>query len=386
MPVYKDKKTGKWYYEFTYKTITGENKRRKKRGFDLKSEAKEAEALEKIRLKDAPPSSLTFGQLYQLYLEAKIPEWIPGTEQKTRDHIELHVLPTFKDIRIDKITTKRIENWKIDMYNKTYDTPAGPKKYKSSTLNSIRRDFSSIFNYAINHQIVSFNPVRAVTGFKDPMSEGVDIEKQVWSPEEFNQFISVVDNEKWHVFFTFLWVTGVRIGEAQGVMFRDIDFENSTVRISKSIDTKQKGKLYAINPTKTKKTRVLELPSAFVAMLKPYYDKWSNADEWNPERFLFGFEKPLPNTTIDRARESYIKLAGVKRISSHCFRHSHATYLLSNGVDIKSVSERLGHKDVEETLNTYVHVLPSNRSKILTLVNESIKNYANFTPQTKEPA
>lgn len=386
MPVYKDKKTGKWYYEFTYKTITGENKRRKKRGFDLKSDAKEAEALEKIKLKDAPPSSLTFGQLYQLYLEAKTPEWLAGTERKLRDHIELHVLPVFKDIRLDKITTKQIENWKIDMYKKTHHAPDGPKKYKASTLNSIRRDFSTIFNYAINHKIISFNAVRAVTGFKNPMSEDVDMEKQVWSPEEFQQFISVVDDEKWHIFFTFLWVTGVRIGEAQGVMFRDIDFESNTVRISKSIDTKQKGKPYVINPTKTKKTRVLELPGEFIAMLKPYYDKWAQMDTWNPDRFLFGFEKPLPNTTIDKTRESYIKLAGVKRISSHCFRHSHATYLLSNGVDIKSVSERLGHKDVEETLNTYVHVLPNNRDKILNLVDKTLKNCANFTPVTKEPA
>lgn len=78
MPVYKDKKTGKWYYEFTYKTITGENKRRKKRGFDLKSDAKEAEALEKIKLKDAPPSSLTFGQLYQLYLGGKDAGMVTG--------------------------------------------------------------------------------------------------------------------------------------------------------------------------------------------------------------------------------------------------------------------------------------------------------------------
>ena len=121
-------------------------------------------------------------------------------------------------------------------------------------------------------------------------------------------------------------------------------------------------------------------------MLKPYYDKWAQMDTWNPDRFLFGFEKPLPNTTIDKTRESYIKLAGVKRISSHCFRHSHATYLLSNGVDIKSVSERLGHKDVEETLNTYVHVLPNNRDKILNLVDKTLKNYANSTPQKIKPA
>ena len=383
MPVYKDKKTNKWYYEFSYKTISGEMRRRKKRGFSLKSEAKEAEALEKIKLKNAPTSALTFGQLYNLYLEAKTPEWLPGTERKFKNSIETHVLPYFKDIRIDKITTKDVENWKTALYNKT--TPTGGY-YKAITLNRIRRDFSSLFNYAINHQYIAFNPVRAVKAFKDPMGEERTLEKQIWTPEEFNRFIAVVDDEMWRVFFTFLWSTGVRIGEAQGVMFKDIDLNEKTVSINKSIDTKQKGKTYVINPPKTKKSRVLELPDSFLNMLKPYYENASKLAEWHEDRFLFGFFKPLPNSTIDKARNKYIDLSGVKRISSHCFRHSHASYLLSNGIDIKSVSERLGHKDVQETLNTYVHVLPSNKSKILNLLDESLKIYANSTPGKAKPA
>lgn len=370
MPVYKDKNSNKWYYEFTYKTASGETRRRKKRGFALKADAKEAEALEKIKLKDAPPSSMTFGQLYALYMEAKKPEWLPGTERIITTSIDLHVLPFFKDICIDKISTKDIEDWKIKLYNKK--TKNG-EKYNATTLNRVRKYFSAIFNYAINHRYVTFNPVKAVTGFKDPMGGDNDMEKQVWTPEEFKKFISVVDDETWKLFFTFLWVTGVRIGEAQGVMFQDIDFENHAVTISKSVDTKQKGKLYVINPTKTKKTRVIELPNEFMIMLRPYFDTMKHRDGWSKDKFLFGYERPLPNTTIDKARNKYINQAGVKRISSHCFRHSHATYLLSNGIDIKSVSERLGHKDVEETLNTYVHVLPSNKSKILSLVDKSLK-------------
>jgi len=54
------------------------------------------------------------------------------------------------------------------------------------------------------------------------------------------------------------------------------------------------------------------------------------------------------------------------------FRHSHASLLLSNGVDVKSVSERLGHKDVAETLNTYAHALPNNREKIIEIIKQTI--------------
>ena len=369
MAVYKDTKTNKWYYEFAYKTITGESKRRKKRGFAKKAEAKEAETLEKARLKDTPPSAMTFGQLYQLYLDAKTPEWLPGTERKLRSHIEQHVLLMFGKMKLEEITIKTAEKWKTEMYNK--ETPRGGK-YKVETLNGIRRDFCAVINYAINHQIMTFNPIRAVGGFKDPTEGESAKEKPVWSPEEFAQFIEMVDNEMWRLFFTFLWVTGVRIGEAQGVTFADINFTENTVKICKSIDTKQKGKKYVINPTKTKRTRILEVPEKFLTELRPYYDRQKNICDWAPERFLFGFDKPLPNSTIDHARNKYIDESGVKYISSHCFRHSHATYLLSSGVDIKSVSERLGHKDVEETLNTYAHVLPNNRERILELLSKTL--------------
>lgn len=386
MPVYKDKKSGKWYYEFSYQTITGETRRRKKRGFELKKDAKDAEALEKIKLKDAPPSSMTFGQLYEIYLEAKHHEWLPGSEKKVREHIDLHVLPVFRDMRIDEITTKQIEDWKLKMYRKERKTSKGTQQYSLAMLSNIRSDFSAIYNYAINHQMVTFNPVRAVSGFKDPNTMEESIEKQVWTPEEFSQFIGFADSEIWYIFFTFLWVTGVRIGEAQGIMYRDINFNKNTVTICKSIDTKQKGKPYVINPTKTKKPRNIELPDDFMKLLRPYFERGTKIDGWTADKFLFGFDRPLPNSTIDRARNKYIELAGVKKISSHGFRHSHATYLLANGIDIKSVSQRLGHKDVHETLNTYVHVLPVNKSRILGLVSESLKKCANFTPQAKETA
>lgn len=370
MPVYKDKKTNKWYYEFNYKTTTGATKRRKKRGFELKSEAKEAEALEKIRLNEDSPSFLTMEQLSKLYIEAKHQEWLPGSEREFMIKLNSHILPTFKNLHIDKITAKDIENWKNEMYNKTM--PSG-KKYSISTLNGTRGHLSALFNYAIKHQYISYNPVHSVPAFKDPNQIDEVREKSVWSPDEFKTFISVIDNEKWKVFFTFLWSTGVRIGEAQGVMFKDVDFDNGRVKIYKSIDTKQKGKPYVINPTKTKRSREIELPQKLTEMLRSYCDKYRKKSDYDEEKFLFGYNKPLPNTTINKARTKYIDLSGVKNISLHCFRHSHATLLLSYGIDIKSVADRLGHKDVKETLNTYAHVLKSNKDKILNIISSTLK-------------
>jgi integrase len=368
MSVRQDKKTKKWYYEFYYKTTTGETKRRKQRGFDLKKEAAEAEAYEKVKLNETPPAKMPFRDLYKMYTEAKTPEWLPGTKNKFETAIKLHILPYFGNFELDKITPRDIENWKILMYNKK--TKEGTP-YSAESLNRFRGNLAALMNYAQNRQFIAFNPIKAVPSFKNP-AKMETTEKQVWDETEFKTFISAVDNEQWKLFFTFLWCTGTRIGEAQGVMFKDINLTEKSVTISKSIDTQQKGKLYVINPTKTKKPRTIELPETYIEILNPHIEKQKKLPKFKETNFLFGYTRPLPKTTIDKARTDYIKQSGVKYISSHCFRHSHATYLLSNGVDVKSVSERLGHKDVAETLNTYAHVLPNSRDKIIKLLNPTI--------------
>ena len=91
--------------------------------------------------------------------------------------------------------------------------------------------------------------------------------------------------------------------------------------------------------------------------------------------FIF---KNISSHAKSRPVRTALNIRERKYISSHCFRHSHASYLLSSGIDIKSVSERLGHKDVEETQNTYVHVLPSNKSEILNLLDVSLKKLRQF--------
>jgi integrase len=202
-----------------------------------------------------------------MYLEAKEKEWTEGTRRKFTGDIGLYCLGFFGNLTIEQITANEIENWKTSLYNKEKD---GGGKYKAITLNGIRRDLSALFNYAINRRYIFFNPVRAVSPFKDP-SQQTTPEKEIWTPEEFQQFISVVNNVMWNIFYLVHWATGTRIGEMQGLMFKDINAADNTVKISKSIYTR-KGTPYIINPTKTKKTRIVEIPETLSRKLAEYIE------------------------------------------------------------------------------------------------------------------
>lgn len=106
-----------------------------------------------------------------------------------------------------------------------------------------------------------------------------------------------------------------------------------------------------MNPTKTKANRTVAADSATWGLLDPLLQL--------PGSFLFGNEHPLRPTTIQRQFSAALKNSGVSSIRIHDLRHSHATWLINNGVNIVAVAKRLGHSSINQTLETYAHLLES---------------------------
>lgn len=80
---------------------------------------------------------------------------------------------------------------------------------------------------------------------------------------------------------------------------------------------------------------------------------------------MFGAIKPLSPSTIERKKNNYCKIANVKQIRIHDFRHSHCTILISKGIPINIVSERLGHSNISMTLDNYTHILNKDKKRVL---------------------
>lgn len=89
---------------------------------------------------------------------------------------------------------------------------------------------------------------------------------------------------------------------------------------------------------------------------------------------MFGITRPYPETSVSRKKNLAIKKSGVKKIRIHDFRHSHATLLINQGMNIVAVSKRLGHSDVNITLKIYTHLLEENNEKITNLLTKSSQN------------
>lgn len=149
--------------------------------------------------------------------------------------------------------------------------------------------------------------------------------------------------------------TGARYSEIAGLTWTDIDFINEKISFNKTWDMVNKD----FKPTKTKgSNRVIDVPSVLIDQLTEWRKFHSETV------FVFQGKRAYPptNDAANKQLERNLKqIDSNKIITFHGLRHTHASWLLSQGVDVKYVSERLGHSGIEITLSTYTHLLDNER-------------------------
>lgn len=152
--------------------------------------------------------------------------------------------------------------------------------------------------------------------------------------------------------------TGLRIGEVCGLKWEDIDLKKGCLSVNKTVERISLGngktKVVVGDPKTESSIRKVYVPTFIIELLK----------EHNKASDLFvlsGKLKPTEPRTLQYRFEKILKKAGIRDMTFHSLRHIYATLCIEKGMDIKTLSELLGHSDVKITLNTYVH--PSDKLK-----------------------
>lgn len=165
-------------------------------------------------------------------------------------------------------------------------------------------------------------------------------------------------------------MTGVRVGELCGIRWCDVDLENGYININNQVIQDKTSKeliLSSILKTSTSK-RSISIPKILIKNLELIRNKISpNEYDFvvlnrqntmcNPRNISMEFTKKVA------------KYPDIKQISIHSLRHTHATLLIFNGENIKVISDRLGHKDISITLNTYTHIMDDMKKDTAALLN-----------------
>lgn len=156
--------------------------------------------------------------------------------------------------------------------------------------------------------------------------------------------------------------TGCREGELLALTKSDIDFPNNRISITKTYYRSERRDV--ITPPKTEQSvRVIELPEFLTQEIKEYVDQLSDLQE---HARIF----PVVAEAVQNKLKRQAEKAGVKRIRVHDIRHSSVAYLINQGVQPLIIKERLGHKDIRITLNTYGHLYPNQQRQVADMLNE----------------
>lgn len=169
----------------------------------------------------------------------------------------------------------------------------------------------------------------------------------------FDSFLS--QDEEWLIPIEALFYSGCRIGEFLGIKVKDLNFESNVIIIGRQID--QHGK---VKETKTRNVAPVHIPSDFMAELKFYvYER-----KLNDEDFLFQnkFGKPLSRHATRDMVNAHLEMAGLRHITLHGLRHTYASYLFEQGLDMKVVQSQLRHSSMSTTMDYYIHLTETQKN------------------------
>lgn len=322
-------------------------------------------------------SSKTFKDEYLEWFENQYRNTVKSsTLYKTKQIFDCHILPDIGDLELNKITSDIlqpiVENW-ISAYKKP---------------NIVARYAKRVFDYAYIKKEITANPFDHVLLPKIRSKNAKDSHNFL-STDELKKFVEyVLDNSSIDnpgkieffkaVFFITLAYTGMRKGELLALTWKDVDLENKSIDINKTIVTNESGKM-ALQPPKWDSYRKISINQLTFDMLSKLR-KINNSKLVFPNQKdnYFNLSKPNNwlNSIIDMGLADYAAVfklthdkkykSFIPRITPHGFRHTHATWLFEKnpGILPKTVQKRLGHKNIGVTLNIYTHV-SSNQNELL---------------------
>lgn len=266
--------------------------------------------------------------------------------------------------------------WKLSIDK--YISKKTGKNLSLTMKKNIFGEFRCLLNYAKKMEYITDNPLVKAGNFNSSMTLESTKEMDYYTTDEFIKYISeakeIAENSlnliEWdyYVFFNIAFFTGLRKGEIHALKWSDID--DNILNVKRSITQKQKGgDLETLTKNKSS-IRALQIPNPLMKVLIEHKKRQMQFDDFSEDFRICGGIRPLRDTTISNRNIKFADRAGLKVIRIHDFRHSHASILANEGINIQEVARRLGHSEIEETWNTYSHLYPREEERAISVLNK----------------
>ena len=375
---YFDKLENKTCRKKCYGKTVREAKKKKKEFLD-KKEAEYKEALgNAVDLKQKPefnisPTSLTSEWLDYWLETIKKPSIQLKTYEKYEGFIRNNINPFIGDTPLNKVSIAQVQQLLVSLLTSGGERRKG---LAPRTVNATRMMLKTAFSDAVNFDLLQKNPVLATKAMSmNPTTINI------LTPDEAKKLISVALKSGYFPWITLILAleTGMRIGEIFGLQWSNIDLENRKLKVDKTVVTTRHGDIIKDSGKNKFSKRSIPLAPHTVESLKQYR-KWQLeasimlGAEYSKSDWVLSNANGSPyspNYFSSHMFKDLLKEAGIIRnVRFHDLRHTHATWLLEKGVNVKVVSERLGHASIRITLDTYSHVLKTMQEKAVEAIEE----------------
>jgi len=297
------------------------------------------------------PAKMKVGQYLEQWLES-IKGTVKESTWQTRYYLTREWIRLLGDVPLSKLTSLQVQKAIANL----------PQHWKNSSKNAAWHVLNSAFNRAVKWGLIAKNPV---SGTVRPKEEKRAV--RVWTEEEAAKFLAATKGHRWYALFYLALATGMRLGELRGLRWKDIDLEAGIIAISQIIGPGGE----PTTPKTAGSRRKIPIDPETIAVIRLHRkrqleERMANGLVWlSDDDYVFSAKKgtPLAEGTVEEAFKEVQRKSGVPPIRFHDLRHTHATFLLRQGVHPKIVAERLGHSKVSITLDTYSHVLPDSQQE-----------------------
>lgn len=363
----QNKETKKWEFIFDYYE-KGKRKQIRRRGFKTKREANDMLITLQKEVQDNEyigTNKTTVGAFIQKWLETERKfECEATTHYNNTLYLKNHIIPRIGDLQLQKLDAQKCQDFVNDMHEEGY------------ARNSIDRVVTMIkiaFDRAVVYKVLKENYMRKVK-----LPKMIKKEMSVWSSEQLNTFLQFTKNKRHYCAYALALFTGMRQGEILGLRWKDIDFKKKIISINQTVvrygtEIKQGAK------TKSG-VRTISIPNQLIEIL---LEQQKKSDDLKKELGTDFSDKDLVifnlrnggvvfPVNLSNSYRRDVKASGLPHIPFHGMRHTHATMLIKKNVNVKLISERLGHSKIGITLDTYSHVTPNMQQELAEQIDELI--------------
>ena len=347
--------TMRWYWPDGWSKRTAERELAKQAAaFELKCNQGEILNREEERRKEAEERAeaaklKTLRQYADgVFMPTKEATFSENARSSYRMFLDKHIYPVLGDTLLTEITPAIVTKLLVDFQR------AG---YAHATTVKLYNILNGVFEMAFLDDSVPINPMLKVKRPAPRKDEAPkDESEKALTVKELRYVLACVENEplKWQSYVNLAADTGLRRGECCGLQWADINFKDGSITVRRNLQYTAAVGVYETSP-KNGKSRTVDVGGDVLRLLRQL---WADQAKTCVSKWVFtqdGTTEPMHPQSPTRFFKKFGERYGVKNFHPHLLRHSSASIAITNGADVVSVSERLGHSDTAVTLRMYAH-------------------------------